>query len=116
MKIGYLTQLDENYADELKSINTSKEFEKFIVKWNDWLDNSTKKLTGKDFNKKRLDKARRKKVEPFDGEICALLLPSKIITVSIVANQLKVPWGTAYIRMKETGTSIKQRVIESIEE
>lgn len=103
MKIGYLTELDKNYADELKAVNTSKEFEEFIVKWNDWLDNSTKKLTGKDWNKNRLDKARRKKVEPFDDEMCALLMPSKIIKVSIMASQFKVPWGTAYIRMKENG-------------
>ncbi|MEK0371174.1 MAG: hypothetical protein QQN55_08490 [Nitrosopumilus sp.] len=104
MEIGYRTELDENYADELKAVNTQGEFEIFIEKWADWLDDSTKNL--KNWDKKRLDKARRKRVEPFDVEMCALLMPIKIIKVSMVASRFHVPWGTAYIRMKEKENEI----------
>lgn len=93
-----------NAADTLDSlIDTIKEYDD--VTW-DALE-IAEAMSQNDFIefRKALKKERNKK---FSGKRSAekygaIFAPQKMLKVSIVANYFKVPWGCAFIRMKDTG-------------
>ena len=104
--IGYLTELDEIYARELKEVFTAEEFEQFIQKWQYWLDDDCKNLTAKDWETlKPLIADCRKEIDDIDPEkhkiAINMVLPERIFKVTDIALEFKVPWGCAYFRTRE---------------
>jgi hypothetical protein len=106
-QINYITELDVDYGKALKEVDSSEAFNVFLTEWDYWLDESTKKLSGADWAHlvPLIEDCRTEGVEPEEKHMPAieLMMPAKIIRVSILAQQYKVPWGCAYIRMKEEG-------------
>jgi len=49
-EVGYLTELDWIYSNELKEVGDSDSFAKFLAKWDYWLDASTRELKGSDWS------------------------------------------------------------------
>jgi len=105
--INYLTELDTAFTKDLMAIQGTELFEKFIKKWKYWLDEETKKLSGKDWKwvNPLIKECRNEKITPEKRHdpASALLMPERIFKISLVAWHFKVPWGCAYIRMKEMG-------------
>jgi len=103
--IYYTTELDRDYANDLKSVCDGESLSAFVSRWGYWLDDSAKNLTANDWLtiKPLLADCRTEGVEPEERHMIALdlLMPEKIVKVSMAANHFKVPWGCAYIRMKE---------------
>jgi len=106
--IGYTTQLDEIFVEALKQIKNDEDFEIFLNKWNYWLDDASKILHGSDWKwmEPLIAECRKENIVPEDKHIPAmvLLMPERILNVSLVACQFCAPWGCAYIRMKEAGS------------
>lgn len=104
-EVGYLTELDEEYAEELQKVDTADHFANFLLKWDYWLDEQTKTLEKYDWGwlKPLVDDCRNEKVIPEDRHKPALdiLIPEKIMKISIIKNKFGAPWGCAYIRAKE---------------
>jgi hypothetical protein len=105
--IYHTTQLDTEFAKDLKAVKSPELFEKFIQNWDYWLDEETRKLTKEDWGwmKPLIKDCRNERVSPEKKHepANALLLPERIFKISIFAMQFKVPWGCVYIRMKEEG-------------
>ena len=113
IKIGYQTELDRDFAKDLYEIEpiTSEaacsQFQGFIDKWQYWLDDESKELEGKDWIWLcgLVQDCRKESLSPEEKHLpaMALLMPEKILKVSIIKSKFHVPWGCAYIRMKEEG-------------
>lgn len=106
--VGYQTELDHEFAMDLKKVKTGLDFFGFLKRWNYWLDEETKENIGwRDWKwiKPLLDDCRREGCCPTEKHkpAMSLAMPSKIFYISLVASEYKVPWGTAYIRCRERG-------------
>lgn len=106
-EVGYITPLDKDYAAGLKAVVGPKSFQRFLDKWDYWLDEDTRKLTGKDWASigLLLEDCRKEDVVPENKHdpAMALVMPEKMMKVTMVAIKFGAPWGCAYIRMKEDG-------------
>jgi len=105
-EVGYLTELDWIYSNELKEVGDSDSFAKFLAKWDYWLDASTRELKGSDWSwlSSLIADCRKKgriNVKEKHEPAMELLMPEKIIKVSLIAQEFHVPWGCAYKRMEE---------------
>ncbi len=111
--IGYMTELDKEYSRDLYEIglDNSKaacgQFQGFLDKYQYWIDDESKKLSGNDWERMcfLVADCRSEKIVPEDMHkpAMSLMMPEKIFKVSITANRFKVCWGCAYIRLKEEG-------------
>ena len=103
--VGYMTELDRDYAKALKEVCDGETLVKFLTQWAYWLDETTKVLKAEDWEtlKPLLDDCCTEGVEPEEKHnvAMALIMPERLIRVSMTANHFGVPWGCAYIRMKE---------------
>jgi hypothetical protein len=104
-EVTYTTDLDRQYVAVVKGINSPEKLEKLLADWGYWLDDEVKELKAEDWPslKPLIDDCRTEGVWPekkHDVAI-ALLMPKRIINVSFIAHYFGVPWGCAYIRMKE---------------
>lgn len=112
-EINYQTELDQEFASELYQIGydtspaTCDQFQGFLDRWEYWLDEESKKLTGKDWiwlfpliaDCRRENTILTKEHDP----AMVLTMPDKILRVSMVKLNFHVLWGCAYIRLKEKG-------------
>ncbi len=105
--IGHQTDLDREYAIALKNVKNQAEFGAFLQKYDYWLDDVSRSIKSEDWPniKPLLDDIRKDKIIPEEKHeaVIMLAMPAKIFTVSIYALQFKVPWGTAYIKLRELG-------------
>lgn len=103
--IGYTTELDRDYGKALRTVNTPELFGAHIKRWHYWLDQGSKNLTAEDYPRLAplIKDCQTEGVEPTDrhNEAIALLMPEKIFRISFKAQEYGVPWGCAYIRLKE---------------
>lgn len=109
-EVGYLDECDDDYIEELKHCYCLYDLQKVTEKWK-WIARDayllTMSWTPDDF--KAYQKWRKLEAEgKFQGEKQAelygpILMPEKLFQISIVKIQFHVPWGTAYIRMKQEG-------------
>lgn len=106
--VTYFTDLQGNFTKDLLNVKSDEDFNSFLSKWNYWLDEETKDLTGKDWEWLRplIDDCRKDSnvlLEEKHEPTMALLMPERILKISIVATQYEIPWDCAYLRMKEQG-------------
>jgi hypothetical protein len=103
--VYYTTNLDRDYVTALKEVCDGESLVQFLAQWGYWLDDSAKALKSEDWEtlKPMMDDCRTEGVWPEEKHsvAMALIMPERIMRVSITADQFKVPWGCAYIRMKE---------------
>lgn len=104
-EVTYTTELDEEYAEGLQEVDSADQFADFLLKWKYWLDEHTKTLEKYDWGwlKPLIDDCRKEKVtlEHKHQPAMALLMPEKVMKISIIKNKFGAPWGCAYIRAKE---------------
>lgn len=104
-EVGYITELDENYTNALKEIDSADQFADFLLKWGYWLDEDIKKLEKYDWGwlKPLIDDCQNEKVIPENKHqpAMALLMPEKVMKISLIKHKFGSPWGCAYIRAKE---------------
>lgn len=109
-EVGYTTDLDRLYGEALQRVLDGELFASFLKEWDHWLDDSSKTLTADDWERIepliadcRPDKPFQESMLETHKTAIVLLMPEKIVKVSMVAGKYHVPWGCAYIRMKEDG-------------
>ena len=104
-QIGYTTELDSLYVSALKGVVDEQSFGLFLIEWRYWLDADVKKLKGESWGQiaPLIKDCSTEGVVPEDkhDQAIALLMPEKIFRVSIEAHRFGVPWGCAYLRLKE---------------
>ena len=100
------TELATIYAEELKEIKSQETLVSFIERWDYWLDAETKALKFYEWEKvkTRIDSCRFSVIENEDNIIMSFLVPYRLLKVSLVASKFGVPWGCAYLQMKEAKT------------
>lgn len=112
-EITYTTDLDREYAKDLCEIGiipnqaSCDRFQEFLYKYEYWLDEKSKSLKGEDFVwlQPLIADCRNDNVVPESKHLpaMALLMPERLLIVSMIKTKFKVPWGCAYIRMREEG-------------
>lgn len=105
--VHYVTDLEGKFVEDLKKVKDGESFESFLGRWRYWLDDGVKDMKADDWEwmKPLLADCRKDGVEPEEKHepAMALMMPERILRVSITAHEFKVPWGCAYIRLKEMG-------------
>ena len=103
--IGYLTELDSDFSKDLKKVSNADEFGDFLQRYFYWLDEESKSLNSLCWKRLKplIEDCRNPKSIPEEkhAEALTLMMPNKIMQISIRAHQFKVPWGAMYLRMKE---------------
>lgn len=106
--VGYETELQTEFTEDLIQVNDQRSFKLFLLKWHYWLDSGTHSLTSSDWEwiQPLIADCRDESVIPDDEHDPAikLLMPGRILKVSALALRYEVPWGTAYIHMREQKT------------
>ena len=103
--VGHHTELDASYAEDLKKVKNNLQFYSHLKRWQYWLDEDTKNLKGTDWQwiSPLLEDCRNEMCCPSDLHTPAikLAMPEKIVYVTMVANEFNIPWGAAYLRLRE---------------
>lgn len=116
MRIGYLSETDKDYMDgiatALKSRGRQRKYEKLenhLLLYESVAPDALEAFKHKDF---RIDEFvecwKSERRGRFSGEEAAkkygaIILPELFLFVGMVAEKFKVPFGTAFIRMREEG-------------
>ncbi len=89
----------------MKKVVDEESFGRFLIEWRYWLDDGIKKMKGERWAKLAplIKDCQTEGLESKDkhNQALALLMPEKIFRVSIEAIRFGVPWGCAYLRLKE---------------
>tara|TARA_Y100000310_G_C20674733_1_gene812338 strand:- start:2225 stop:2566 length:342 start_codon:yes stop_codon:yes gene_type:complete len=103
-EISYQTELDREYAEELNNITNEEEFRIFLKKWSYWLEDDDLPPTSWKTIKPIMNECRKPvgiTLTARHDTALAVMMPRRLFEVSLRAARFHVPWGTAYIRMKE---------------
>lgn len=109
MKITYLSENATDYVAGLKAAQTEDALKSFLKEQRFLANDAYKATTSDDFDWEEFQRGR--KIEnsgKFAGEEWAakygmVLMPEILIRVGIIAHNYGVPWGCAYIRLREAG-------------
>lgn len=107
MKIGYLDEKPQEYAAMLKRVKTLSELKEAVkefepIAWD--AHDLIQKWDERDYKHfRKMESLERRGVYSEDKETSIVLMPETMFRVSIVQVKFHVPWGTAFIRMKEVG-------------
>lgn len=106
-QITYRSEQPQDYAKELGTVETLEDLLDLLKRYEtiawDALDLAQK------FDKKRFDdflkalKKERKGIFSKSQDASVIMMPEIMFKVSIVAEQFKVPWGCAFIRLTDVG-------------
>lgn len=114
-RIGYLSECDKEYTKSLTAAETLDDLREHAKRWEPVAADALEIVSGmtedgfKAF-RKGLRSERRGKFagEEWMNKYGAVMLPAVLFEASIVASLYMVPWGLAYIRLRESG-----RIVES---
>ena len=118
MEIGYTTEDPApEYAKMLKSSRTLDDLREGVRFYRVVAEDALKKISSmseEDFRrfKKDLPKMRKaagKEAERLVDEWGDIVMPQKMMTVSLIALQHHAPWGLAFMRCEETGWKMLER-------
>ena len=112
-QITYRSEQDQEYAKELGTVETLTDLLDLLgryetIAW-DALDLAQK------FDKKRFDdflkalKLERKGKFSESQDASVIMMPEIMFKVSMIANEFKVPWGCAFIRLKDIGKLTEEK-------
>lgn len=108
--INYMSEQPEDYAKALTDADTLPKLVKTLDEWERVAADARKvvhSMTAEDFATWRDGLAKERKGD-FAGEEWALkygvvTMPEVLFKVSLIAQQYGVPWGCAYIRLRDSG-------------
>jgi hypothetical protein len=102
--VNYEDELDQIYARELKQVSNNLQFYGFLKRWKYWLDPEVRTLSGFDWKwmERLLQQCRELEDCPSDKHkiAMALAMPQRIVYVTAFAQKRSMPWGTAYLHLK----------------
>ena len=109
--ITYFSEHPQEWASSLDGADTLEKLKLLCEEWKELAPDALRtvvKMTGADFLQWRagLKMERKGKFagDSFSEKYGDITMPAIMFKVEMVASGYKVPWGLAYIRMKETGT------------
>lgn len=111
MRIHYLTDDPARlYAMEIGRADTLPKLLTVLRRYGSTADDALHRASGMDepaFERWReglaKERAREYAGDEWATEFGAILLPAKMVQASIVADEFKVPWGTAWIQLAKAG-------------
>lgn len=116
MKITYTTDDPaKEYAAAIRKVETKDGLIKVLMHYKEFAPDAIKQAKSltddtfiefQQYLKKAARKQSEKWTEAFIGRFGDIAMPEKMLIASLVADQFKVPWGTAFIRLTEEGWSI----------
>lgn len=105
--IGHFAELDLEYARDFKKVNNNLSFYGHLKRWGYWLSEEARSLSGFDWKwiKPLVDECREKEDCPSEQHRIAfeLLVPQRILYVSLVAREFNIHWGAAYHKLRKRG-------------
>src|SRR5258708_789791 len=108
--ITYISEQPHDYARAIDDASTLISLQSVIAEWRSLAEDAWKiALAMKDSDFAdfraglRLERRGKFAGEEWNERFADILMPAVMFKVSITANEYKVPWGLAYIRLKETG-------------
>jgi len=112
--VGYVSEQDALWSKMLSAVTSLDELQRLGAGWRAYCADAVgqiSKMNADDFDdfQAALRKERR---GTFCGEAAmnkfgCIIMPEFLMKVSMVADQFKVPWGLAFIRLKEVGRVAK---------
>ena len=114
MKIEFHTEIEKPYSDSIFSAKTLKELREALEKYKPLVSDAIKALPKDDaeFDSFRIglmqERAGKFAGNEWANRFGAIALPEILLSVSITANSVGVPWGAAYLRFKEIGRIIPE--------
>lgn len=110
IRIHYTSETAKDYTDGLTKAKTLPQLQEHVETYLRVANDAyqvTKGMTKPEFIEWRSGLAKERKGEfagePFALKYGAVLMPEILMRVSMVADEYKVPWGLAYIRLREVG-------------
>jgi len=110
MPIGYLSEPIQMYAAQLTTATTLADLHELLTRYQRVADDAlalVKTWSETDFTdwRKALAAERRGQFmgDKAAARFSAVLMPEVLFRVGIVAEEYKVPWGCAYLRLREVG-------------
>jgi hypothetical protein len=106
LKIGYYSECNVEYVSAVKKCRTLEELQKIVSDYREIAEDayqSVQKMDDLLFEQFCKGRNKTKPSMRWMEMYGPVLLPRIIIEVGLVAAQFCVPFGTAYIRMKELG-------------
>ena len=104
-QIGYRDEIDIDYAQALKKVATLEDLKSLMTEYDELVGDAillVNKMNAQDFETFIKNRNKENKGIFSNDEITSIIMiPEKIMKISMTANQFKVPSGTAYIRLKE---------------
>lgn len=108
-EVGYITDdVVENYVKTIRSAKSKQELLLILKSWS-WIAQDALEIATQISNWNEWEHFLKEETRGnyMGDELClkygAILLPEKMLNVSMTANHFKTPWGCAYIRMKQEG-------------
>lgn len=108
--ITYTSNQPADWANAITHATTLDDLRRVVEEWKELVADAHARvatMTEQDFDEWRhgLLKERRGQFagEAFAARYGDVLMPTVLLAVSFYANQLHVPWGLMYLRLKETG-------------
>lgn len=111
VEIGYLSATDQDYSKALSEVTTLDELKKLVKYYEPVARDAIEKVNNMseaDFatfieDSKKVRRAKGKTAERIVDMWGDIFMPRTMMKVSLTAIQFNAPFGTAFIRMKETG-------------
>src|SRR5256885_2350286 len=108
--LHYLSELDRDWAKALSAATTWEALQNMVVAWKAWAPDAlavVETMNSETFKEFRagLESERHKTFagEPWARKYGALLIPARLMEITIRAEQFGVPFGTMAIRLAEVG-------------
>jgi hypothetical protein len=115
LQIGYLSEPESDYTSRLTAATNLRALREVVSEYRLIADDAfqqVKPMNGYDFDRFRrgLLSERRGKFAGMAGmnRFGAIPMPEIMMRVHMIADQFKVPWGLAYIRLRDAGRIVEK--------
>lgn len=108
------TDLPKIYSEELNLIENGEEFQNFLIRWEEFLDNKVKNFKSEDWTrlKKLIDMCRPEAQQTENcqaEEVYELIVPSKFLGPSLVSAEFGIPWAEAFYHLQRLGLELHNK-------
>ena len=115
MYIDYISETTADYNKMLDEADTLEKLVKGVTDFKLIANDALKKVSTMDqaaFEDFRgglaMERKRKFAGEEWNDKYGEIIIPSVIMAVAVVAHQFMVPWGCAYIRMRDAGKLVEK--------
>ena len=114
-QIGYLTEISKTYTKGINKCNSFEDLKSFLFNWKEFTQDAIEQMGSEDFSwdeyMKGVKIERRGKYsgDKWAKNYSAILLPKIILFIGLKAQQMFVPEGALFIRVKDLGLLKKDK-------